>query len=270
MGGEYKVVVLGKEVTGKSQLVRALKKEVFQEVSELELGASSHKIIDPQKNITLTIWDTKGDARYAVLLKMYYLNAQVALLLIDSVNLDSVDRAKKLYLELRGQASPDLKIMLVFTKVDELYLTSKMRERQAVSARVDELFPQDDPQLTYHHVSSKSGKGIKELRTLLFTKCNESSVLETSVDAMRSVLERYADFSIKARLFHPNRSWVFQVRSILQSSRHYGTPQELYDAVHSVTQDRKATGTLEGIMKRFRDTYGCMSEEIPLSDFTHS
>ena len=86
-----KIVLLGSNSVGKSQIVNRIKRNEFAEESEETIGARwSEKIleIDGEK-IELKIWDTAGGDRYRSLLRMYYGDAEIAIGVYDITSEES-------------------------------------------------------------------------------------------------------------------------------------------------------------------------------------
>jgi Ras-related protein Rab-11A len=68
--------------------------------------------------VKLQIWDTCGQEVYRSLISNFYRNSSLACLLYAIDNRDSFNNAENWLKELKSQANPDVKIMLVGNKCD--------------------------------------------------------------------------------------------------------------------------------------------------------
>ena len=86
-----KIVLLGSNSVGKSQIVNCIINHEFAEEIEPTIGASfsSKRLEIDGKKIQLEIWDTAGSDRYKSLLPMYYRGAAIAIGVYDITNKES-------------------------------------------------------------------------------------------------------------------------------------------------------------------------------------
>ncbi|KAE8708833.1 Ras-related protein Rab-5A [Hibiscus syriacus] len=102
-----KLVLLGDVGAGKSSLVLRFVKGQFVEFQESTIGASffSQTLAVNDANVKFEIWDTAGQERYHSLAPMYYRGAAAAIIVYDTTNQASFERAKKWVQELQAQGS---------------------------------------------------------------------------------------------------------------------------------------------------------------------
>jgi small GTP-binding protein len=82
---QVKVVLLGKSGVGKSSIVLRFVADNFKGDTDATIGASYlTKILSiGDTNIKFNIWDTAGQERYGPLARMYYRDADAAVLVYD-------------------------------------------------------------------------------------------------------------------------------------------------------------------------------------------
>ena len=87
------------------------------------MGASFKSKVIPvsgtQDSIKLNLWDTAGQEKFKSLTRMYYQDAEAAVIVYDTTYRESFDSAKNWLQDLRENANvPDLIIALVGNKCD--------------------------------------------------------------------------------------------------------------------------------------------------------
>ena len=118
-----KMVVLGDVGVGKSNIIRRIMGQDFQEL-EATVGVEFTFIdidnIDkdnPQTKISIQIWDTSGAERYRAITTSHIRNADGAYLVYDVTNQSSFDNID-FWLEIIKKATDDVVIYLVGNKAD--------------------------------------------------------------------------------------------------------------------------------------------------------
>ena len=99
---QVKVVILGNSGVGKSSIILRFVADNFKSDGEATIGASyMGKIMQfNDKSIKFNIWDTAGQERFHTLAKMYYRDADAAILVYDITNQESFDGLKRWHAEL--------------------------------------------------------------------------------------------------------------------------------------------------------------------------
>ncbi|XP_076301059.1 ras-related protein Rab-24 [Lasioglossum baleicum] len=158
---DLKIVLLGHESVGKTCLVRRYIYETFTDKVQCRgtIGAAySSKEIDYNGNsVVLGIWDTAGSERYEAMTKMYYREANAAIVCFDLATAITFQRAKYWIRELR-MIEENCKIYLCGTKLDLL----KSNEVQAMDMTPIENYAACI-QAKFYITSSKTGENIAEL-----------------------------------------------------------------------------------------------------------
>jgi len=163
---DLKVVLLGKEFSGKTSLVERFLNERFagenryQNTIGAAYGAKEVQVGEGKnaKRVILGIWDTAGSERYESMSRMYYRGASAAILCYAVNDSESWDRLTFWLQELK-KFEENCRLYICATKLDLVASSSKLRAvdyhnttdlAEEVGAKLFE-------------TSSKSGEGIKEL-----------------------------------------------------------------------------------------------------------
>ena len=117
-----KVVIIGDTGGGKTALMNRFLFDKFDPESMPTLGAQSKpRIIEVpgEGQIKLTLWDTAGQEKFKSLTRMYFQDAEAALIVYDTTFQESFESAAKWVEDLKANANvPDILIALVGNKSD--------------------------------------------------------------------------------------------------------------------------------------------------------
>ena len=118
----FKIIVIGDSFVGKSCLTNKGIKNVYEDSYSATVGfefiTSNIKVND--KVCKMQIWDTCGQERFMSIAKMYYIDANVVLLVLDCTSEDSLKRAMKQFEKLENETK-NITVILVINKVDKLF-----------------------------------------------------------------------------------------------------------------------------------------------------
>jgi len=116
---KYKIVFLGHTSVGKSSISTRYVQNKFFEFQEPTIGAAflAKKVELDDYTVNFEIWDTAGQERYNALAPMYYRGANVAIVVYDVTNKDSLIKAKFWITELKNNVD-NIFIVLVGNKCD--------------------------------------------------------------------------------------------------------------------------------------------------------
>ena len=157
-----KVVLLGESGVGKTSIISRYVRDEFSDYLTSSIGAefltktvnfdSHNKIID------FEIWDTAGQERFRAMSKIFYVDAEIAILVYDITREDSFQEIKNYWMnEIKENASKDIIIAIVANKCDLI-------EDEQVNENVARQFAKN-----YHAeffpTSAKNKDGINELFT---------------------------------------------------------------------------------------------------------
>jgi Ras-related protein Rab-5C len=113
---------MGINGVGKSSLVQRLIRADFDPHEESTIGASFYSLTHPTSFIKIDMWDTAGQERYSSLCKLYYRDAEIAIIVIavndGKTENDSVNRAKKIIEEIITNSKNIKHFLIVINKLD--------------------------------------------------------------------------------------------------------------------------------------------------------
>lgn len=159
---DAKVVLLGKEYSGKTSLVERYLHHRFNDNVPYQntIGAAfgAKKVTVANKCVTLGIWDTAGSERYEAMSRIYYRGAKAAVLCYDLTDKSSFERAKYWVNELKTYED-GCRIYLCGTKYDMVQNDKKLRQvdYHSVTDYAEEI------NAKVFETSSKTGHNVEEL-----------------------------------------------------------------------------------------------------------
>lgn len=186
---DAKVVLLGKEYSGKTSLVERYLHHRFNDNVPYQntIGAAfgAKKVTVGNKCVTLGIWDTAGSERYEAMSRIYYRGAKAAVLCYDLTDKSSFERAKYWVNELKTYEE-SCKIYLCGTKYDMVLNDKKLRQ---VDYHVTTDYA-DEIDAKVFETSSKTGHNVEELFFQLAQDYSKEEELPVgTVEAERETLE---------------------------------------------------------------------------------
>ena len=153
---KFKVIVVGNMNVGKSCLALRATEGMFKENlgSTVPLSICNFNVKINDMKISLQIWDTCGQEKYRALIKGYYTNSSLAIIVYSVTDKDSFDDVNVWYKLIKENIS-DCKIFLIANKVDspERIITTE----EGNKCRKDFNFD------LYMETSAKSGFNSQEL-----------------------------------------------------------------------------------------------------------
>lgn len=155
-----KTVLIGESAVGKTSIISAFSRGVFDEHEKVTTGAtfSTKKLFYEkyEKCVKFEIWDTCGQEKYRSLTHLFYKDALVAVLVYDITSRKSYDEVTNFwYYEIKEKGAKNVIIVLCGNKSD-------LFEQEAVSgeeARKWALVRQ----IPFFETSAKNSTGIKEM-----------------------------------------------------------------------------------------------------------
>ena len=111
----FKIVLLGESGVGKTSIISQFIDQTFQEDLQSSTGgtfSSKTFTYDNGKILKLEIWDTAGQERYRALTKMFYKDANAAILVYDITRKRSFEELQNYWFEQIKESAPQ-NIMLV-------------------------------------------------------------------------------------------------------------------------------------------------------------
>jgi len=158
-----KIVVIGDANVGKTNIIRRIIGEDFREM-EATIGVEFMYINikdidkdDPNKTMSIQIWDTSGAERYKAITTTHIRGADGAYIVYDISNESSFTHLNYWYNCLRDAADKDIIIFLIGNKSDLIY-----EEGRAVKKKDAIDFINKNQLQGYAECSAKNNENIKE------------------------------------------------------------------------------------------------------------
>ena len=154
---QAKIVLLGDAGVGKSSIVLRYVTDSFKTDADGTVGASyMGKIVNfNDYMVKLNIWDTAGQERYHSLAKMYYRDANAALLVYDITQKESFEGMKRWYEEVKQNSNADIVVAIAGNKED-LIETEAVSQEEAIAYA-------DSINALFKKTSAKSSYGIDQM-----------------------------------------------------------------------------------------------------------
>ena len=116
-----KIVIIGESSVGKTSIINQFMDKVFEEKIMSTSGGSynTKSVKCGSKIYKLEIWDTAGQERYRCMTKIFYKDADIALLVYDITNKNSFDELKNYWIKQVLDSSPkNIMLVIVANKHD--------------------------------------------------------------------------------------------------------------------------------------------------------
>ena len=169
---KFKIILVGNMSVGKSCLTLRATEGIFKESLEstVHLSICTFNVKINDTKISLQIWDTCGQEKFRALIRSYYTNSSLAIIVYSVTDKDSYDDVNIWYKYIKENVS-DCKIFLIANKIDspERIITYE----QGNKCRNDFNFD------LYMETSAKSGFNAQELFI------NAANILKREHDKMK-------------------------------------------------------------------------------------
>ena len=130
----FKVVLVGESGVGKTSIITQFIDQTFQEDQQSTTGgtfSTKSVICDNGKTLKFEIWDTAGQERYRSLTKMFYKDANAAVLVYDITRKDSFEELQNYWSQQIKESSPPNIILAVAANKSDLINQEKVEEETA-------------------------------------------------------------------------------------------------------------------------------------------
>lgn len=172
-----KFVLLGQAAVGKSSVVLRFVEGKFRDYFESTSGASyfnKKMSLRDGTVLQLSIWDTAGQERFRSLAKMYYRDANAALVVFDLLDYESFKIAKQWVKDLQRECTKNCIIALAGNKIDSV---EEGKVRQIPLSEVSTYCQENS--LIYFDVSAKTGKNVDAIFQALAERYQQEKDLQS-------------------------------------------------------------------------------------------
>ena len=154
-----KVVLIGETGVGKTSIISQFIDQIFQTDQQSTIGGTySSKTVKCSngKILKLEIWDTAGQERYRSVTKMFYKDANAALLVYDITNKYSFEEMQNYWVEQVLESSPKDIILCIIANKSDLLQLEKVDEGEArqFAQKINAMFAV---------TSAKNNEGVNDL-----------------------------------------------------------------------------------------------------------
>ena len=130
-----KIVLIGESSVGKTSIITQFIENTFQDKLQSTVGGTfNSKVIrceDIDKLLKLDIWDTAGQERYRSVTKMFYKDADVALLVYDITNKKSFEELKNYWVNQVLESSIKKTLLCIIANKSDLINLEQVDEGEA-------------------------------------------------------------------------------------------------------------------------------------------
>ena len=154
----FKLIVIGNSGVGKSCLTLKATEDCFLPDYSSTIGFEFRAFYVKVENtiIKLSIWDTCGQEIYRSLIRNFYRNSSLAILVYSIDDENSFEDLDTWLNEIRTNGSPDMNIYLIGNKVD-------LEGKRVISKERAETFAQDNDIKMFLETSAKTGFNAQNL-----------------------------------------------------------------------------------------------------------
>ena len=154
----FKIIVIGNSGVGKSCLTLKATEDSFLPDYSSTIGFEFRSFYVKVEDtvIKLSIWDTCGQEIYRSLIRNFYRNSSLAILVYSIDDENSFNDLDSWLNEIRTNGSPDMNIYLIGNKVD-------LEDQRVISKETAETFAQDNDIKLFLETSAKTGFNAQNL-----------------------------------------------------------------------------------------------------------
>ena len=176
----FKVVIVGDQFVGKTNIMSKYLKNQFHEDSKTTVGVEfgSKEFNIENHSIKCQIWDTAGQERYRAITSAYYKGAKGSFVVYDITNKTSFESIDKWISDVRASADKKLTIVVIGNKCDleeQRKVTKQEGENKAAELEV-----------AFLETSALSGENVDKAFELMvheiYKKCHEELLAEGDID----------------------------------------------------------------------------------------
>jgi len=116
----YKIIIVGNSGVGKTSISYRIKTGEFNAVSQPTLGFDYLSFYIKYKNkiLKLEVWDTCGQEAYRSLIKSFFANSSLAIIVYAIDDLNSFNSIEEWVRQCKNECSPETKFFLIGNKAD--------------------------------------------------------------------------------------------------------------------------------------------------------
>ena len=185
----FKVVLVGESGVGKTSIITQFIDQTFQEDQQSTTGgtfSTKSVICDGGKILKFEIWDTAGQEKYRSLTKMFYKDANAAVMVYDVTRKDSFEELKNYWASQIKESSPENIILAIAANKSDLI------EQEVVDEENARNFAKEIGAI-FVSTSAKNSEGINSLFEEIAKKYTGASKITIKEDGDDQPVEEQKD-----------------------------------------------------------------------------
>ena len=198
----FKIIIVGDSGVGKSCITTKATKNIFENYYNATIGFEFHtfKISIKDKVIRLQIWDTCGQEVYRSLIRSFYTNSSLAILVYSIDSIKSFQNLELWLNDIKINSSPDIKVFLIGNKTD-------LENSREVSFEEGEKFYKEHDLNLFMESSAKSGFNIEKIFAQAANILNEENE-----KAKKDIIYK-SDIQSETHILSKQKSYDFDIDS---------------------------------------------------------
>ena len=155
----FKIVLIGESGVGKTSIIMQFIDQTFQSDIQSSAGGtycSKTLTYGNNKSLNIELWDTAGQERYRSLTRMFYADANAAVLVYDITRKDTFDELKNYWADQIKERSDEGVILALVGNKEDLYEKEEVDEAEARKFA-------DELGAIYGRTSAKNQSGVNDL-----------------------------------------------------------------------------------------------------------
>jgi small GTP-binding protein len=155
---EFKVVILGSTLVGKTSIVSRLATDSFSPTTAPTVGTAlrGHIVKIGELEVKLQLWDTGGSEKYRSMVPLYFQHAEAAIIVYDITSRESFNDVTFWLKELREKGPESIVIALAGNKCD-------LEQMRAVPKEQGESLAKQNDISIFKETSAVTDENIKEI-----------------------------------------------------------------------------------------------------------
>ena len=185
----FKILTIGESGVGKTSIITQFIDQTFQEDQQSTTGgtfSTKSVICDGGKILKFEIWDTAGQEKYRSLTKMFYKDANAAVMVYDVTRKDSFEELKNYWASQIKESSPENIILAIAANKSDLI------EQEVVDEENARNFAKEIGAI-FVSTSAKNSEGINSLFEEIAKKYTGASKITIKEDGDDQPVEEQKD-----------------------------------------------------------------------------
>ena len=172
---KVKIMLIGDSNVGKTSIIKRYCKNIFSKshIATVGIDLETKNIKIGKQVINLQLWDTAGQERYRVLSKNYYNNSDAFIIVYDITNSKSFENVTNWILQIKENASENVKSVLLGNKSD-------LEDKRVINEEKGKKLAKEN-NINFYETSAENGANIdKAIIDLVEEVLNDDNFIKGS------------------------------------------------------------------------------------------